>query len=325
MLSLGTGGPNRLGQSRRVSQRQIHELIARALDLGVNLFDTSSAYENSEMLLGNALQGVPRERYFLSSKIFPWQGQKLISPEDIRRSVERSLRRLRVQEIDLFQLHRVTPEKYEEAREWILPELQRLRQEGKIRFLGISESSTRDPEHRMLGRALQDNLYDTVMVAYNPANSSAAKTIFPLAGQRDVGVICMAVARPFISRSATARLQLVRSTIAGLFTSPPGNLSRLKARISDALRDVAVPGRTQAEAWQQEFTSIGMAQMPESAYAFALQPAAVASVLTGTTDPGHLESNIRAVQLAAQLATRAPTAQADPRAFTGRVPGEPES
>jgi L-galactose dehydrogenase len=303
VLSLGTGGPNRLGQSRHVSKRRIHALFARALDLGINLFDTSSAYEHSESLLGNALHGTPRDRYYLCSKIYPWRGKELMKPDEIRQLVQRSLRRLQVDEIDLFQLHRVTPGQYDETRDRVLPELVKMRTEGKVRFIGISESSTRDPQHHMLQRALRDDLYDTCMLAYHPLNISAGQTVFPLAQQQDVGVICMAIARPFVARSIPARLHLLGGTLAGLFTSPPANFSRFRARIKDAVRDVTRSGAVQSqfagqalkEAWLRELAPAGVSQLPEAAYAFALQPDAVATVLTGTTDIGHLDSNARAV------------------------------
>jgi len=299
VLSLGSGGPNRLGQSRHASQRSIDRLVARALDLGVNLFDTSSAYENSETLLGHALRGVPRDCYHLCSKIFPWHGQQLQAAGEIRRNVENSLRYLRVGEIDLFQLHRVTPDQYEQARDHVLPVLEALRQEGKIRFIGISESTTRDPQHLMLQRALQDDLYDTCMVAYNPLNATARETAFPLAQKQDVGVICMAVARPFVSRGMPARLRLFGHMLAGLVTSPPANFSRFRARIKDAIRDVTGTLQIQPDAWLAELAPMGVTQLPEAAYAFALQSPAVATVLTGTTHLGHLESNVRAAQLTA--------------------------
>ena len=61
-LSLGSGGPNRFGQSLYAPAKNIIRLVRYALELGINFFDTASTYGQSESLLGEALQGVPRDR-----------------------------------------------------------------------------------------------------------------------------------------------------------------------------------------------------------------------------------------------------------------------
>jgi len=293
VLSLGTGGPNRLGQSRRVPRGHINRLISQALELGVNFFDTSAAYELSESILGEALRGVPRDRYILASKIFPWIQGRLSTPLEIRQQVERSLRRLRVDELEILQLHRVLPEHYPSMRDQVFPELQKLRDEGKLRYLGISGSSTRDPEHRVLQAALQDNLYDTVMVLYHPTNTLAELEIFSKAQQQDVGVICMASARHFVPRKTADRLRLLARTLLGFVTSPPRDMSRINSRLSAAWRDLQrVPPSIPLIA--QGLGSTRALQLPEAVFTFALTRPEVTSVLTGTTNLEHLRHNIAA-------------------------------
>ena len=68
LLSLGSGGAKMLGQADGLTQREQTALVRRALDLGVNLFDTSQGYGDSEAILGRALEGVPRDSYFLATK-----------------------------------------------------------------------------------------------------------------------------------------------------------------------------------------------------------------------------------------------------------------
>ena len=60
LLGLGTGGANVFGQARGAGVAEARTLVRRALDLGVNLFDTAQAYRESEVLLGESLAGVPR-------------------------------------------------------------------------------------------------------------------------------------------------------------------------------------------------------------------------------------------------------------------------
>lgn len=300
VLSFGSGGPNRLGQSRYVPQRQIRQLVHRALDLGINFFDTSSAYEQSEILLGAALKGVPRGGYYLASKVFPLHGGRILSAAEIRRKVDRSLQRLGVDELDILHLHRITPELYEPARDHVLPELEKLRGEGKFRYLGITESSTRDPHHTVLKRALRDNLFDTVMVGYRLANSSAAEQVFPEARARDVGIIVMASAGDLVYRNARERLGVLGRTLVGLAASPPAPgqfRARLRAAFSELARprphphpQPSVPGL----AGERSFPLPAL-RLPEATFTFAVSHPAVATVLTGTTHAGHLENNVAAV------------------------------
>ena len=88
-------------------------------------------------------------------------------------------RKLRSDVVDVYHLHRVRPEDYEYAVAEIVPELLALRDEGKIRFLGISESTGSDARHSMLSRAVQDDVWDVVMTGFTFFNQSARDVLFP--------------------------------------------------------------------------------------------------------------------------------------------------
>jgi L-galactose dehydrogenase len=292
VISLGSGGENRLGQSRHTSPRSIHQLVRHALELGINFFDTASTYEHSESLLGAALRGVPRENYYLATKVPPVSAHRLMSAAEARRLVERSLQSLGVEELDILQLHRVTAETYAETRDRLMPELQKLRAEGKVRYLGITESSRRDEQHRMLERALRDDLFDTVMVAYHLANTTAEDKIFPLAQAHDAGVIGMAAARHQVFRSAVTRLRLFSRTMTSLVMSPP-SWERLKIRLQEGRSLLLRPGPK----WTPPVSRAGGGSplvLPAAAYTFAVSQPAIATVLTGTTEVAHLEQNVAA-------------------------------
>jgi aryl-alcohol dehydrogenase-like predicted oxidoreductase len=68
LVSLGTGGPSNFGQRTGLDLQGQKALIREALDLGINFFDTAAAYRDSEKLLGQALQDVPRDKYILATK-----------------------------------------------------------------------------------------------------------------------------------------------------------------------------------------------------------------------------------------------------------------
>src|ERR1051326_7980798 len=94
IASLGSGGDSRLGQSTHGSREESARVVRRALDLGINLIDTAPVYMDSERLLGEALQGIPRDAYFLSTKVTPRKDGALADPDAIIASCEQSLQRL---------------------------------------------------------------------------------------------------------------------------------------------------------------------------------------------------------------------------------------
>jgi len=114
-------------------------VLRRAVDLGVNFIDTAAAYEASERLIGEALAPYP-EGLVVATKAGhyrpgPNQWPVDASPDAIRRQTEQSLRDLRVERLDLQQLHRVDPHVPIEESVGALKELQ---DEGKIRHIGVS-------------------------------------------------------------------------------------------------------------------------------------------------------------------------------------------
>jgi aryl-alcohol dehydrogenase-like predicted oxidoreductase len=286
LLGLGSGGPNQFGQLRSVPRSQVVSLVRYALDLGVNFFDTAAAYADSEEILAEALSGVPRDRYLLASKFVPTRGETVISPAQARASVDKSLKRCRVGELDLLQLHRVRPQNYAEVRDRLFPELERLRDEGKVRFLGITESSRGDPGHQMLEMALADDLFDTIMVVYSPFNPTAGEKVLPLALQLDTGVIAMAVARHLLPGGRRSQFRRFAGTLGNALasmTNPRELLRRARGALS-ILRDspALLPPDLQAS-------------MPGLAYRYAATPSVVSCVLSGTTSRIHFGENAKAV------------------------------
>ncbi len=197
LLSLGTGGPSNLGQSSGLSQSVQDALIQRALDLGVNLIDTSAGYRESEAILGRALTGVPRDAYVLATKWRHERGDRPVDSQALVDSVDRSLRRLRTDFIDLMQFHGPIPSEYMEVVERFYPVMTRLQEQGKIRYIGFSEQFSADPAHETVLMALKTHpdLWDTIMLKYGILNQYAAKEALPLAAEHNVGIVNMAAVR----------------------------------------------------------------------------------------------------------------------------------
>ena len=116
------------GQNRGAAQAEQDRLVHRCLDLGVNLFDTHERYGDSEEILGRALRRVPRDRYVLVTKwAYPRDGDPTGDPEDLARSVERSLSRLKTDHIDVMLFHGLLAEHHDMVAERYGPVMERLR------------------------------------------------------------------------------------------------------------------------------------------------------------------------------------------------------
>jgi L-galactose dehydrogenase len=276
LVSLGTGGPSQFGQRTGLSFAEQQALVRRALDLGINLFDTAAAYRESEALLGRALAGVPRDRYILATKCTPFQREQehvVVAPEAIERQCEQSLRNLRTDVIDIYQFHGVIPPRYHEVVERLYPVMLRLREQGKIRFLGITELFFSDPAHEMLRMAVLSGLWDTVMLKYGILNQVAAQEVLPRCQEQNVGVLNM----------ASVRVKLTR-------------LEELQALIRDWVSRGLLPSDALPEQDPLGWLVQGPVDSVISAgYKFAAAHPAISTVLTGTASIAHLESNVAAI------------------------------
>ena len=114
--------------------------MRRALDLGITLIDTANVYGRgaAETLMGEALQGVPRDRYVLATKLFfpKSETDKGLSRAQIHHQLGDSLNRLRTDYVDLYQCHRYDPNTPLEETMTALTEVVRA---GKVRWIGFSE------------------------------------------------------------------------------------------------------------------------------------------------------------------------------------------
>lgn len=292
LAGFGTGGPSRMGQAAGLDFAAQDALIHRALDLGITLFDTAMAYGRSEELLGQALADVPRDRYVLTTKLSltrsPADGgivaadanpdDALIPAEEVAPRCEASLRRLGVDVVDVYQLHGVPPSLYPAVVERLYPALEQLRQAGKVRFIGITETMAQDPGHAMLEQAVPSGLWDTVMLKYGILNQSAAQTVLPLCQQHDVGVLNMAPVRVKLTRPPELVAQLADWRARGLLPAD------------------ALPGDDPL-GW---LVHDGVTSVIDAGYRFAADHPAISTVLTGTGSIAHLEANVTSL-LAAPL------------------------
>jgi len=281
-IGLGTGGPSMLGQRSGVEQSEAERTVRYALELGINLIDTAADYQGSEAILGQALASVPRDSYVLCTKFKAERRirhadgtfhDELKPTDDMVASLERSLKHLGTDYVDVFQIHGVPVDLYTEIRDAFVPVAKRLQADGKCRFLGITDAFSDQDCRAQLVRATQDDDFDTMMVGYNLLTPGPEDDVLPAAARRDRGVIIMCAVRRAIAR--------------------PTTLSALIAQLKEAaeLPEDAIP----AEAPLDWLVHGEVESVVAAAYKFAAAHPAVSCVLTGTASIEHLEQNVRAI------------------------------
>jgi aryl-alcohol dehydrogenase-like predicted oxidoreductase len=270
-MALGTGGASQLGQGLGLPEEASLNLVHRALELGVNTFDTGK-YQQSEMLLGRALAGTPRDSYVLTTKFYPFAADGSLRPhDDFKAALDDSLTQLKTDHVDVYMLHGVPDARYPEVMERFGDAIVSVRQQVLATGIGITETED-EPGHGMLTQALATDIFDVIMVHYNLISPNASVSILPLAKQKDVGVMVMCAVRTFI-----ARPELLRAVISDW--KEAGLLAR------DAVPD---------DAPLDWVLGPGVDSVTDAAYKFAAIPDSVSTVLTGTGNIHHLETNVAA-------------------------------
>ncbi len=167
--------------------RQSIEAIHAALDAGVNWIDTAAVYGlgHSEEVVGRALEGRSRKPYVFTKCERLWDSEGKISASlkaaSVRRECEASLRRLKLDAIDLYQIHWPQPE--EEIEEgW--SEMAKLQKEGKARWIGVSNFNAQDME-----RCLKIAPITSLQPPYSLLARDIERETLPFAARHNIGVI----------------------------------------------------------------------------------------------------------------------------------------
>ena len=183
VAGLGCGGNSRLGLGRGASVDECVAVVRTAIDLGVNFLDTAEAY-GTEEIVGAAVRSYDRDKLVISTKALLGASG---TAAEVTRRVEASLKRLGLDYVDIFHFHAVNPAAYEHHRDVLAPVLVRLKEQGKVRHVGITETGPNDPEQKMLTRAIQDDPWEVIMLAYSLMNQGARRKVFPTTQRRGIG------------------------------------------------------------------------------------------------------------------------------------------
>jgi Predicted oxidoreductases (related to aryl-alcohol dehydrogenases) len=261
----------------RTSDEESLAAIRRARDLGVTFFDTADSYGfgRSESLLGIVLSR-KRPDVVIATKVGVVRGstgelKKDFSRQHISVAVDGSLKRLRTDYIDLYQVHNPTID--ELRREEIQDAMERLQETGKIRFWGVSVSN---PEEGL--EVVRNGWGNTLQVLYNILNQAPAQDLFPAAKEKGYGII--------------ARVPLASGLLTGKFRID----STFPA--DDVRQNFLTPRRLQEALGRvDEVKSIigGTARsLIEGALRFVLANDAVATAIPGAKNIHQVEANVTA-------------------------------
>ena len=199
-------------------------VLLRAFDLGINFYDTADCYMHgrNEEMVGKAFEG-KRQKVFIQTKVHVHDEKKM------RASVERSLRRLRTDYIDVLVWHdHSKPEEVSDPK--LFDFMSKMKKEGKVRFTGFSAHSRMAS---LLREAAKSNLHDVALVSYNFTHSKDLKGAVALAAQSGIGIVAM------------------KTQSGGYKKEKMGGLNPHQAALKYVLRDqnvsAAVPGVTTIE------------------------------------------------------------------------------
>ncbi len=280
VAGLGCGGNSMLGKGTGATTAESVALVREAIDLGVNLLDTAEVY-GTEDIVGEAIAGLPRDHLVISTKTHAKRGDDWRTPEQVLAALDGSLKRLRLDHVDVYHLHGVHPSAYDHAHQVLVPALLRAREMGKIRCLGITETGPNDPDQTMLQRAVRDGCWDVVMLAYNMMNLGARRDVFPLTRQNGIGTLLMFVVRNIFSQPG-----LLSETAKKLVAE--GKLRTDQVDVDDPLGFLV--------------HADGARNITDAAYRFVRHEPGVDVVLFGTGKSAHLRTNIASI-LSAPLPT----------------------
>ncbi len=250
---LGFGG----SEIRGAIPVDIEQLLGSALDAGVNVIDTAECYGNSEDLIGRALAS-RRSDYFLFTKCGHAVGEELPDVPDwdprlLEASIERSLRRLRTDHVDLLQLHSCSLDVLRKGD--VIKVLEKAKREGKTRYIGYS-GDNEDARY-----AIHTGAFDTLQTSISIADQQGIDFTIPAARERGMGIIAKrpiaegvwlkdiveksAYAYPYWERLQTLKYDFLRS---GPSTSIA---TALRFTLSVPGVDVAIVGTTSVEHMRQ--------------------------------------------------------------------------
>jgi aryl-alcohol dehydrogenase-like predicted oxidoreductase len=267
---LGAGLAEIGSRLSRAQEDRASEILNLALDSGINFLDTAACYGISEELIGRTI-AQRRDEYILATKAGhvagDYQGRSWTA-ETVRHSIERSLKRLQTDYLDLVQLHSCSVEILERGE--VIDVLLDAKQAGKTRFIGYSG------DNEAARWAVEHEVFDTLQTSFNLVDQKARTELFPLARKKGMGIVAK---RPIANAAWGSE-------------SSPSIYANEYHRRAQILADMGPISGNPGD-------PIGLA------LGFVLAYEAVDTAIVGTSDRDHMESNIEWVEVELPLAEAA--------------------
>jgi aryl-alcohol dehydrogenase-like predicted oxidoreductase len=264
---LGFGG-SEIGYER-ASVRTVERLLGGALDAGLNVVDTAECYEDSEELIGKAIAARRREVYLFTKcghaggwSRANWRPKSLLS------SIERSLKRLRTDHLDLIQLHSCSLAELRKGD--VITALEQARERGWTRYIGYSGDA------EAARYAVECGRFDTLQTSVSVADQQVIDLTLPLARARSVGVIAKRplanVAWRYARRPSEPYYQTYWSRLRRLdytfLREEPDTAVGTALRFTLSVPGVhtAIVGTRQPERWQQNAALLAAWALPREEF-----------------------------------------------------------
>ncbi|HEY6420355.1 MAG TPA: aldo/keto reductase [Candidatus Binataceae bacterium] len=265
--ALGFGG-SEIGY-QGVPLRVVERILGGALDAGLNVIDTAECYGAGEELIGKAISK-RRDEFVLLTKC--GHAGSLLgrdwTPKTLERSIDRSLKRLRIDHVDLMQFHSPPPEALHDA--VLLEVLTRARDAGKTRFIGCSSDGV------TALAAVEMKIFDTLEISVSIADQEAIDLVIPAARKQGMGIIAK---RP-IANAAWLNDGMSRSDYGWPYRqrlqhldydfmhSDPDEAVGVALRFTLSVPGVAtaIVGTTRPERWHQNAAHVARGPLPRDQY-----------------------------------------------------------
>jgi L-galactose dehydrogenase len=185
---LSYGASSLGGVFRRIDENEGIRTVHHAIDVGINFIDVSPYYglTRAETVLGRALRGIGRERYYLATKVGRYGDSEFdFSARRVTASVDESLLRLNVEYVDLIQCHDIEYGNLDQVVSETIPALRALRDAGKVRFIGVTGLPL-----RIFAYVLDNAEVDTILsYCHYCLNDTSLETLLPRLREKRVGVV----------------------------------------------------------------------------------------------------------------------------------------
>jgi aryl-alcohol dehydrogenase-like predicted oxidoreductase len=259
--------------------------VKRAFDLGINFIDTANVYGRgaAETVLGDTLAGIPRDSYILATKVFGEMGpdDKGLSRAQIQKQLDASLKRLKVDYVDLYQCHRYDPAT---PLEETLEALTAAVHAGKVRYLGFSEWSPKNIQAALAATGVER--FVSSQPQYSLLWRRPEKEVIPLCAANGISQIVWS--------------PLAQGVLSGKYlpgAAPPSDARASSEAMSGHIKSWLRPDILEAVQTLKPLAAEAGCSLAQFSLAWVLREPNVASAIVGASRPGQLDDNAAAADL----------------------------